>query len=67
MELPNSKVLEHNPCLDQIRKRAFGKDASIPATAANIKAERHKEFLGEGMRFLRFGALGRCCVCFDGE
>ena len=38
-------------CLDQIRKRAFGKDASIPATAANIKAERHKEFLGEGMRF----------------
>lgn len=38
-------------CLDQIRKRAFGKDASIPATAVNIKAERHKEFLGEGMRF----------------
>ena len=38
-------------CLDKIRKRAFGKDSSIPATAANIKLERHREFLGEGLRF----------------
>lgn len=38
-------------CLDQIRERAFGAPNSIPATAVNIKAERHKEFLGEGMRF----------------
>lgn len=38
-------------CFDQIRQRAFGRDASIPAIAANIKAERRKEFLGEGMRF----------------
>ncbi len=38
-------------CLDQIRERAFGAPNSIPATAINIKNERHKEFLGEGMRF----------------
>lgn len=38
-------------CLDKIRERAFGKPNSIPATVANIKLERHREFLGEGMRF----------------
>jgi hypothetical protein len=38
-------------CLDQIRERAFGTVKSIPATAANIKLERRREFLGEGMRF----------------
>ena len=38
-------------CFDKIRRRAFGADKSIPATEVNIKAERHKEFLGEGMRF----------------
>lgn len=38
-------------CLDDIRARAFGKEKSIPATAANIKLERRREFLGEGMRF----------------
>lgn len=38
-------------CLDKIRYRAFGKAASIPATAQNIKLERRREFLGEGMRF----------------
>ncbi|MDD4970187.1 MAG: RagB/SusD family nutrient uptake outer membrane protein [Paludibacter sp.] len=37
-------------CLDMIRTRA-GSLASIPATAANIKLERRREFLGEGMRF----------------
>ncbi|MDO5523665.1 MAG: RagB/SusD family nutrient uptake outer membrane protein [Bacteroidia bacterium] len=37
--------------LDQIRGRAFGAANSIPATADNIKAERRKEFVGEGMRF----------------
>lgn len=36
-------------CLDEIRDRAGV--ASIPATAANIKLERRREFLGEGMRF----------------
>lgn len=36
-------------CLDQIRVRAGV--LSIPATAANIKLERRREFLGEGMRF----------------
>ena len=36
-------------CLDQIRTRAgLG---SIPVNAENIKAERRKEFVGEGMRF----------------
>lgn len=38
-------------CLDQIRQRAFGTEKSIPATAENIKLERRREFLGEGMRF----------------
>lgn len=36
-------------CLDEIRTRA--KVASIPASADNIKLERRREFLGEGMRF----------------
>lgn len=36
-------------CLDQIRSRAgLG---SIPVNAENIKLERRKEFVGEGMRF----------------
>ncbi len=38
-------------CLDKIRFRAFGKASSIPATAENIKLERRREFMGEGMRF----------------
>lgn len=38
-------------CLDEVRQRAFGKDSSIPATADNIKLERRREFVGEGMRF----------------
>lgn len=36
-------------CLDDIRIRAGV--GSIPATAANIKLERRREFVGEGMRF----------------
>ena len=36
-------------CFDQIRARAgLG---SIPLTAENLKSERRKEFVGEGMRF----------------
>ncbi len=38
-------------CLDMVRERAFGTANSIPATADNIKLERRREFLGEGMRF----------------
>ncbi len=38
-------------CMDKIRKRAFGSDNSIPVNAINIKLERRREFLGEGMRF----------------
>lgn len=38
-------------CFDQIRERAFGEPKSIPATDVNIKLERRREFLGEGMRF----------------
>ena len=37
--------------MDQVRKRAFGVDNSIPANAANIKLERRREFVGEGMRY----------------
>jgi hypothetical protein len=36
-------------CLDEVRARAGV--ASIPVNADNIKAERRKEFVGEGMRF----------------
>ncbi len=38
-------------CFDQIRSRAFGAPKSIMANEANIKLERRREFLGEGMRF----------------
>ncbi len=38
-------------CFNLIRKRAFGVDKPLEANVANIKAERHKEFLGEGIRF----------------
>lgn len=38
-------------CLDKVRSRAFGASKSIPATPENIKLERRREFVGEGMRF----------------
>ena len=38
-------------CLDRVRTRAFGLASSIPATAVNIKLERRREFVGEGLRF----------------
>ncbi|MDR2791417.1 MAG: RagB/SusD family nutrient uptake outer membrane protein [Tannerellaceae bacterium] len=35
-----------------VRERAFGANApALPATTENIKLERRREFLGEGMRF----------------
>lgn len=37
--------------LDQVRARAFGAPNSIPATIENIKLERRREFVGEGIRF----------------
>ncbi len=37
--------------LDQVRQRAFGAESSIPATVENIKLERRREFVGEGIRF----------------
>jgi hypothetical protein len=38
-------------CLDQIRRRAFGIASPVALTSDNIKLERRREFLGEGMRF----------------
>lgn len=39
-------------CFDKIRDRAFGDETHrIDASTANIKLERRREFLGEGMRF----------------
>lgn len=38
-------------CFDKIRARAFGAAKPLEATADNIKLERRREFLGEGMRF----------------
>ena len=54
------------PYLDAVRDRAFGgdEDKRIEATLNNIKAERRREFFGEGQRFwdlVRWGSdeLGR--------
>lgn len=44
-----AKATSAQAALDAIRTRA--ELGSIPATAANIKLERRKEFFGEGMRF----------------
>lgn len=48
---PEAQGVNADDCFKQIRRRAFGEDKPIPATAENIKNERRKEFLGEGMRF----------------
>lgn len=48
---PEAQGVSADECFNQIRRRAFGTDKPIAATAQNIKDERHKEFLGEGMRF----------------
>ncbi len=38
-------------CLDEVRQRAFGMPKSVPVTAASVKLERRREFVGEGIRF----------------
>ena len=38
-------------CMNQVRKRAFGIDSNITPSDENIKLERRREFLGEGMHF----------------
>lgn len=38
-------------CLNEVRKRAFGESNIIPLTVDNVKLERRREFLGEGLRF----------------
>ncbi|MDI3520681.1 MAG: starch-binding outer membrane protein SusD/RagB family [Anaerophaga sp.] len=39
-------------CLDEVRKRSLNDNfVSIPANEENIKLERRREFIGEGMRF----------------
>lgn len=48
-------------CLDQIRARAFGENRSIPLNPSNVKLERRREFVGEGMRYwdlVRWGDTG---------
>lgn len=48
-------------CMDAVRERAFGVPNSIPATSENIKLERRREFVGEGVRFwdiVRWGDTG---------
>ncbi|WP_291855004.1 RagB/SusD family nutrient uptake outer membrane protein [Marinilabilia sp.] len=47
--VPATDGLTAQWCLDQIRIRA--NMGSIPANAENIKLERRREFVGEGMRF----------------
>jgi hypothetical protein len=46
-----SQGVSAQACLDRIRTRAFGSASTVDATPANIKLERRREFLGEGMRF----------------
>jgi hypothetical protein len=46
-----SQGVNAQACLDRIRTRAFGSANTVDATSANIKQERRREFLGEGMRF----------------
>ncbi|RHU25642.1 RagB/SusD family nutrient uptake outer membrane protein [Parabacteroides sp. TM07-1AC] len=48
---PEAQGVSADECFNQIRRRAFGTDKPIAITAQNIKNERRKEFLGEGMRF----------------
>jgi len=38
-------------CLDEIRKRAGSALTSVSATVENVKLERRREFIGEGIRF----------------
>lgn len=47
--VPQGAGLSAQAALDAIRTRAGV--GSIPANAANVKLERRREFLGEGMRF----------------
>jgi hypothetical protein len=58
-------------CLDKIRRRAFGTDRSIPVNLENIKMERHREFIGEGIRFwdlIRWGdAVSKLSETYNGQ
>ncbi len=38
-------------CMDQVRERAFGESNPLTASVENIKLERRREFVGEGLRF----------------
>ncbi|MDR2915177.1 MAG: RagB/SusD family nutrient uptake outer membrane protein [Tannerella sp.] len=49
---PEQQGVSAQDCFDKIRDRAFGdSDHRVTANAENIKDERHKEFVSEGMRF----------------
>lgn len=48
---PEQQGVDAQECFNMVRKRAFGEDKPLATTEANIKSERRKEFLGEGMRF----------------
>ena len=54
-------------CLDQIRRRAFGADSSIPLTATNVKLERRREFVGEGMRYWDLVRWGDTALLNDND
>lgn len=54
--------------LDQIRARAYGDDDhSIPATLENIMTERHKEFVGEGIRYWDLVRTGQAANVLSGN
>jgi hypothetical protein len=52
--VPAQQGVSAQDCFTQIRDRAFGgagKAPVLPLNPENIKLERHREFIGEGMRF----------------
>ncbi|MDR0413365.1 MAG: RagB/SusD family nutrient uptake outer membrane protein [Dysgonamonadaceae bacterium] len=64
LNVPAQQGVSAQDCFAQIRGRAFG-GANAPALSLNlenIKVERHREFIGEGMRFwdlIRWGDAER--------
>ncbi|GHT63066.1 membrane protein [Bacteroidia bacterium] len=62
LNVPAQQGVSAQACLDEVRNRAFGSNASLPLNSDNIKLERRREFVGEGMRFwdlIRWGDAER--------
>jgi hypothetical protein len=52
LNVPAQQGVSAQDCFTQVRGRAFGGTApALALNSENIKIERHREFIGEGMRF----------------